>query len=158
MIHIRNHRGLRAFIVLLAFGACGATASAATDRATGLPLYAGTTQPMDASDPDFCGSAKTGMNYTLNTNAPDVLGWYKGKLRGFRYEHVNLPDGHNFEAFVIERRQANRRNISGDRRRKSQVFRQPALLRIEARRRSEQADRGTQKRASVFVVPAASGP
>jgi len=100
MIHIRNHRGLRALAALLAFGACAATASAATDRATGLPLYAGTTQPMDASDPDFCGSAKSGMNYTLNTNAPDVLAWYKGKLHGFRYEHVKLPDGHNFDAFV----------------------------------------------------------
>jgi hypothetical protein len=100
MMRIRNHRSLRDFSALLAFGACAATASAATDRATGLPLYAGTTQPMDASDPDFCGSAKTGMNYSLNTNAPDVLRWYKGKLRGFRYEHVKLPDGHNFDAFV----------------------------------------------------------
>ncbi len=84
MMNIRHHNGLRAFTLLLTFGACAATASAATDRATGLPLYAGTTQPMDASDPDFCGSAKTGMNYTLNTNAPDVLEWYKGKLHGFR--------------------------------------------------------------------------
>ncbi|MBD5654038.1 MAG: hypothetical protein IAI50_02515 [Candidatus Eremiobacteraeota bacterium] len=99
MMNIRS-RGLRAVTVLLTFGACAATASAATDRVTGLPLFAGTTQPMDASDPDFCGSAKKGMNYTLNTDAPDVLGWYKTKLRGFRYEHVKLPDGHTFEAFV----------------------------------------------------------
>ncbi len=51
---------------------------------------------MDASDSDFCRSAKKGMNDTLDTDAPDVLGWYKTKLRGFRYEHVKLPDGHTF--------------------------------------------------------------
>jgi hypothetical protein len=95
-------RGLRAFTILLAFSACAASASAsaATDRATGLPLYAGTTQPMDASNSDLCGSAMTGMNYSLNTNASGVLDWYKVKLRGFRYEHVKMPDGHVGDFFV----------------------------------------------------------
>jgi hypothetical protein len=100
MMNIEHKLGHRALVLFLAFGACAATASAATDRATRLPLYAGTTQPMDASNSDFCGSAMTGMNYTLNTNASGVLDWYKGKLRGFRYEHVKFPDFHEADIFV----------------------------------------------------------
>ena len=63
------------------------------------------------------------MNYSLNTNAPDVLDWFKGKLQGYRYEHVKMPDGHVADFFIS----ADGKKI------------------VDARRRSEQIVHGIEK-------------
>ena len=97
---MKTQHGLRALTLLFAFGASAATASGASDTATGLPLFPGTTQSMDWSNSDFCGSSSTGMNYSLNTNAAGVLDWYKGKLQGYRSEHVKSADGHVYDVFI----------------------------------------------------------